>query len=155
MWNIDLNDSCVKCNNEMRGSCPRLPNRPEWKVARNETGCCFGSSSLEVSVKVVDFTERDSGRMMLAWATDASDQGPTKHRVLTVTTLTYNETDPHTSRDGEKNRFVYVGIGSGGVCLVLVVSVVTVVSGVVVHKRRKAAARRQRRRAERRCELFP
>ena len=141
------------CNNEMIGNCSKLPNQQQWMVSRNETGC-FGSSTLEISVSITDFKQSDVGRLMLAWSSDASGQGPKDHEALTVTSLNFNRTEQNTGSKRDMSRFIYAGIGSGGVCVVIGVSVIAVVIGVVVHKKRKRNARRQRRRAQRRCESF-
>ncbi|CAI8032247.1 hypothetical protein GBAR_LOCUS18247 [Geodia barretti] len=139
MWNITLNSSCVKCKEK---SCDShgIPNRPHWTVDRSETGCS-GDSIIDLSVLVKDFSKRDTGRLMLTWSTDSSEQGPQQHQVLTVTSLRYKES---------LSGYVYAGIGVGGGCVVLGVSVVAVVIGRFWYKRKKTAAQRARRRAERR-----
>ena len=143
MWNIQLNNSCVKCKER---SCysPSLPNRPHWTVSRDQTGC-VGDSIIEISVLVKDFSKRDTGRLMLTWSSDDPDQGPQEHKVLTVTSLHYRESI---------SQYVYAGIGVGGGCVVVVASVVVVVAGRYWYKRKKRAANRARRMAERRCELI-
>ena len=67
------------------------------------------------------------------------EQGPQQHHVLTVTSLYYKES---------VIEYVHVGIGVGRGCVVLGVSVVTVVIGRFWYKRNKKAAERARRRAE-------
>ena len=64
-------------------------------------------------------------------------------RVLTVTSLRYKES---------VSGYVYAGIGVGGGCVVLGVSVVTTVIERFWYKRKKTAAQRARRIAERRRE---